>query len=277
MALSIASLNSGSNGNCYYIGNESEAILVDAGISCRETEIRMKRLKLSVSKIKAIFITHEHSDHIKGIETLSRKYELPVYITEKTFSASKLRLKKQLVVSFEKYKPISVGNLVITAFPKFHDADNPHSFIVTCNKVKVGIFTDIGFACKDVIKYFRQCNAAFLESNYDEQMLMQGSYPAHLKSRIRDGKGHLSNVQALELFKNHRHGFMSHLLLSHLSQNNNSPELVHDLFSKHAGSTEIIIASRNKETPVYNITNVLQTTDEKKQMYKYKPVQLSLF
>jgi phosphoribosyl 1,2-cyclic phosphodiesterase len=278
MALFIASLNSGSNGNCYYIGNENEAILIDAGISCRETEKRMKRLNLSLSKVKAVFITHEHSDHIKGIETLSQKFQLPVYITSATLSASRLNLKEQLVYSFEKYTPTLVGDLSIIAFPKFHDANHPHSFIVRCDNVQVGIFTDIGFACKEVIKHFRQCNAAFLESNYDEQMLMQGSYPAHLKNRIRDGRGHLSNIQALELFRNHRPDFMSHLLLSHLSQNNNSPELVYDLFRKHADPTEIIIASRNEETRVYQINSRQKhSTILKRPTIKEKPVQLSLF
>jgi len=275
MALFIASINSGSNGNCYYIGNEEEAIFIDAGISCRETEKRMKRLNLPVSKVKAIFVTHEHGDHIKGIETLSQKHQLPVYITAGTLAGSGLRLKRQLVFSFEKYKPVQIGNLSITAFPKFHDASDPYSFIVRCNDVQVGIFTDIGVACKDVIKHFRQCHAAFLESNYDEHMLMQGSYPPHLKNRIRDGHGHLSNVQALELFRNHRPGFMSHLLLSHLSHNNNSPELVYNLFRKHAGRTEIIIASRHKETEVYHIGVPSQQTIKKP--VKDKPLQLSLF
>jgi phosphoribosyl 1,2-cyclic phosphodiesterase len=277
MALYIASLNSGSNGNCYYIGNEHEAILIDAGISCRETEKRMKRLNLPLNKVKAIFITHEHGDHIKGIQTLAHKYQLPVYITAGTLAGSGLLLKPQQVCSFEKYKPISIGNLFITAFPKFHDATDPYSFIVSCNKVKVGIFTDIGVACKDVIKHFKQCHAAFLESNYDEHMLMQGSYPVHLKNRIRDGKGHLSNIQALELFRDHRPRFMSHLLLSHLSHNNNTPELVYNLFSQYAGNTEIIIASRHKETAVYYITDSTKSLAIKKNTAKEKPLQLSLF
>jgi phosphoribosyl 1,2-cyclic phosphodiesterase len=278
MALFIASLNSGSNGNCYYIGNEEEAIFIDAGISCRETEKRMKRLNLPFSRVKAIFVTHEHGDHIKGIQTLSQKYQLAVYITAGTLAGSGLSLKQQLVCPFEKYKPITIGHLSITAFPKFHDARDPYSFIVRCNDVQVGIFTDIGVACKDVIIHFKQCHAAFLESNYDEHMLMQGSYPAHLKNRIRDGQGHLSNVQALELFRNYRPRFMTHLLLSHLSHNNNSPELVYNLFSEHAGSTEIIIASRHKETPVYHIASSgSPVIRAKRQVIKEKPLQLSLF
>jgi phosphoribosyl 1,2-cyclic phosphodiesterase len=104
MSLFIASLNSGSNGNCYYIGNESEAVLIDAGIACREIEKRMKRLKLPIRKIKAIFVSHEHSDHIKGIEVLSKKYQLPVYITTTTLFNSGIKIENHLVISFKAYQ-----------------------------------------------------------------------------------------------------------------------------------------------------------------------------
>jgi len=255
MSLFITSLNSGSNGNCYYIGNEQEAILVDAGISCRETEKRMKRLGLSMEKVKAIFVSHEHGDHITGITVLAKKYGLPVYITAETLTHGRLHLEKHLAISFEAHTPVSIGGLSITPFPKFHDASDPHSFIVSSNSVQVGIFTDIGAACEQVIHYFSQCHAAFLEANYDEEMLEKGGYPYHLKNRIRGGMGHLSNSQALELFKNHRPSFMSHLFLSHLSKNNNHPELVQSIFDPHAGNTEIIVATRYKETAVYHINS----------------------
>lgn len=256
MSLFITSLNSGSNGNCYYIGSENEAVLIDAGISCRETEIRMKRLGLSIKNVKAIFISHEHTDHIKGLETLSKKYQLPVYITEKTLSnCGRLKIEKHLIISFEAYENIFFGSLSVTPFPKFHDAVDPYSFIVDCNNVKAGIFTDIGSACKHVIQHFQQCHAAFLEANYDEVMLNTGSYPYHLKRRIAGGFGHLSNNEALQLFIKHKPAFMSHLFLSHLSKNNNCPELVKSLFSAHADGVEIIVSSRYKETNVYQIQN----------------------
>ncbi|SKC61192.1 MBL fold metallo-hydrolase [Ohtaekwangia koreensis] len=256
MSLFIASLNSGSNGNCYYIGNHDEAVLVDAGISCRETEKRMDRLGLNMRKVKAIFVSHEHTDHISGINTLSKKHQLPVYITSATLQNGGLKINEQLVNSFTAYEPIKIGNLTITAFPKFHDACDPHSFIVAGNSVKIGVFTDIGIACEHVTSHFNQCNAAFLEANYDEELLNTGRYPYHLKNRIRGGRGHLSNKQALQIFLKHKPAFMSHLLLSHLSHDNNRPELVQDLFSKKAGKTEIIIASRYEETRVYHVRNL---------------------
>ncbi len=253
MSLFITSLNSGSNGNCYYIGNQNDAILIDAGISCREIEKRMKRLQLSITKIKAVFISHEHTDHISGLSSLIKKYKFPVYITPSTLMHTKLNIEK--VNSFFAFEPVSIGSLSITAFPKFHDACDPSCFIVDCNKIKIGVFTDIGFPCKNLINYFKQCHAAFLETNYDEIMLERGSYPISLKRRIRGGQGHLSNTQALELFVSFRPSFMSHLFLSHLSKNNNSPELVQGLFNEHANTVKIIVAPRNKETEVYRIDN----------------------
>lgn len=278
MALSIASLNSGSNGNCYYVGNDREAILVDAGLSARETDTRLRRLGLSPSKIKAIFITHEHGDHIKGLRSLIKKYKVPVYITTSTHQQCRLRIKEQYLRTFNAFASIRIGNLSITAFPKVHDACDPHSFIVSCNSINVGVFTDIGSACKNVVHHFKQCHAAFLEANYDEEMLDKGTYPYALKNRIRGGKGHLSNRQALQLFLEHKPPFMSHLLLSHLSENNNRPEIVQNLFNRCAGKTEIAIASRYAESHVYDIDSTARYVVRpiRQKVIKHQ-FQLSLF
>ena len=277
MSLQIASLNSGSNGNCYYIGNDTEAVLVDAGISCRETEKRMGRLGLTLEKVKAIFISHEHGDHITGLPAISKKYRTQVYITPNTLAESRLPLETELVNSFKPNETVQIGGLSITNFPKFHDAADPYSFVISSDTINIGVFTDIGKVCKQVIRHFQQCHAVFLEANYDETMLEKGRYTQHLKNRIRGGQGHLSNDQALQLFLEHRPPFLSHLLLSHLSKNNNDPELVAALFNKHAANTEIIIASRYKESEVYQITlDGLPPAVVKKTAAK-KPDQLSLF
>lgn len=254
MSLFITSLNSGSNGNCYYVGNNNEAVLVDVGISCKEVELRMKRLDLSLDKIKAIFISHEHGDHIKGVQTLSKKYNLPVYITPQTLSNSHLVLENVLIKSFNGYGKVVIGSLIVTPFPKRHDASDPYSFIVEGNGIKIGVLTDIGSACQHVIENFKQCHAAFLEANYDEGLLDSGYYPYYLKERIRSDKGHLSNKQALDLFVNHKSELMSHVILSHLSKDNNCPIIVKDLFSKHAQQTQVVVASRLQETEVFHIT-----------------------
>ncbi len=275
MSLYIASLNSGSNGNCYYVGNSEEAVLIDAGISCLETEKRMMRLGLALSKVKAVFISHEHSDHIRGAEVLSRKYKLPVYITPRTQYFGRLQLEN--AVPFFSLLPVQIGGLQITAFQKLHDAAEPHSFVITCNQIKVGVFTDIGAACVQVIHHFKQCHAVFMEANYDEEMLAKGRYPYHLKNRIRGGKGHLSNAQALQIFTAHRPPFMSHLLLSHLSKDNNCPQLAARLFNSRAAGTEIVVASRYAETAVYFIDGLFNRALGEQKPTAVKQAQLSLF
>lgn len=253
MTLFIASLNSGSNGNCYYIGNEEEAVLIDAGLSCRETERRMRRLGLPLARVKAIFISHEHDDHIRGLDVLSQRYDLPVYITKQTLQECRFAPAPRLVRHFDANQPVTIGALTITAFSKAHDASDPYSFTIASSAVRIGVFTDIGAVCDNVIRQFTQCHAAFLEANYDEQLLENGRYPWPLKNRIRGGHGHLSNRQALELFMDYRPAFMSHLLLAHLSQDNNRPELVQSLFDAQAGGATIAIASRYNESELYAI------------------------
>lgn len=266
MSLAIASLNSGSNGNCYYIGNPTEAILVDAGLSCRETEKRMCRLGLSIDTVKAIFISHEHSDHIRGLCLLAKKYQLPVYISFGTLVSSKLILEDQLIRTLKPDEEIHIGELCVTAFPKSHDAFDPHSFLISYNNIRVGVFTDIGHVCHELTHNFSQCHAAFLEANYDDHLLETGRYPNYLKARIRGGRGHLSNVQALKLFKESKPSYMSHLILSHLSKDNNCPDLVHKLFSDIAMQTEIIVASRYQESEVYHIGTKINDTNVNKRI-----------
>ena len=283
MSLFITSLNSGSNGNCYYIGNATEAVLIDAGLSCRETEKRMRQLNLPMEKVKAIFISHEHTDHIKGLPGLVSKYALPYYITAGTFKRSGMVI-SQAPVGFTAFQPITIGNISVTAFPKYHDAADAHSFILSHQGVTVGVFTDIGKPCERVTHYFSQCHAAFLEANYDETMLENGSYPIHLKNRIRGGNGHLSNRQALEIFIAHKPAFMTHLLLAHLSKANNHPQLVEDLFNEHAKDTRVMVASRYEPSAVFAIqlnqveTSRVFTASPKKALKRAaQTMQLNLF
>lgn len=282
MSLFIASLNSGSNGNCYYVGNNDDAVLVDAGISCREIEKRMNTLGLNLANVKAVFVTHEHIDHISGLPAFIKKYRLPVYITAATYRGTGFLLDPQLIHSFTAFEPVQIGKLLITAFPKFHDAVDPHSIIITCAGITAGVFTDIGEPCKNVIQYFKQCHAVFLESNYDDDRLANGRYPIFLRNRISGKRGHLSNKQALQLFIAHRPPFMTHVLLSHLSKENNSPALAEALFSQHANNVTVIHAPRDKATAVYHIhSTVLGDFIPIKSVSRKKVVkpqlQLSLF
>lgn len=277
MSLFITSINSGSNGNCYYVGNESEAILVDAGLSCKETEKRLRRLGLSMDKVKAIFVSHEHSDHISGIPVLARKYNLPVYISPGTLKHCYFNSRHYPIEFFTAYQPVSIGALSINGFPKIHDASEPHSFIISCQDVTVGVFTDIGAPCEHLVQHFAKCHAAFLEANYDEDMLDKGRYPYYLKNRIRGGRGHLSNKQAFEFFAAHRSPYLSYLILSHLSKENNHPDLVRELFLKQDTGVEIIIASRFEETPVYQVCAQNFPANVRTLPVMNNPVQMSLF
>lgn len=275
MSLFITSLNSGSNGNCYYVGNHTDAVLVDVGLSCRETEKRMKQIGLSMQKVKAIFVSHEHGDHIRGVSVLANKYQIPVYITSNTAKHGPILI-KHLSKTFVANEAVTIGDLTVTPFAKKHDAIDPHSFIITHQEVTVGVFTDIGKVCTNVTHYFKQCHAAFLEANYDTDLLENGSYPVHLKNRIRGGVGHLSNKQALELFIQYRPPFMTHLLLSHLSKENNSPTIAEELFAPHADNVKIVVATRYAPTEIFTIADSKALNQQAVHIYS-KPMQLGLF
>lgn len=274
MSLQFASLNSGSNGNCYYIANENEAVLVDVGLSNREIQKRMLKMGLSMEKVKAIFISHEHIDHIRGVHGVIRKHGIPVYISEPTQYGGHVQANPDQLFRFSEHEPVCIGNLAVTGFSKRHDAADPSSFVIEGGGLTVGVFTDIGSACDNVKKYFSRCHAAFLEANYDEEMLMNGRYPAYLKERIRGEHGHLSNAQALELFLEHRSPDLRAVLLAHLSKDNNSPEVAREVFRPHAGDVRITVASRYGASPVF-------TLDHEKITGKFdpdpEPVQFSLF
>jgi phosphoribosyl 1,2-cyclic phosphodiesterase len=275
MSLYTASLNSGSNGNCYYVGNEKDGVLIDAGISCREIEKRMVRLSLNIKSVKAVFISHEHIDHIRGVEVLSRKHRIPVYITTPTLMAGGLTIDPELLHSFQPHKTIRIGGLSVIPFPKLHDAADPFSYVVKNDDICIGVMTDIGSMCDNVIRYFKECHAVFLEANYDVTMLETGHYPPALKRRISSDKGHLSNDQALELFTSHRSSFLSHLFLSHLSKENNDPQTAADAFKKYCGDTTIVVASRFKETPLFYIA--AHTPGKTRREIHTREVQMTLF
>ncbi len=276
MALYVASLNSGSNGNCYYIGNQDEAVLVDVGISCREVEKRLKRLGLLPQRVKAVLITHEHGDHIHGAPAFAAKFNVPVYITTATLRAANLSLDDSRSIHFTAWQKIQVGKLEILPFPKIHDAIDPHSFIVSGGGVNIGIMTDIGRVCEHVSAQFNRCHAVFLESNYDVDMLERGAYPLALKNRIRNGSGHLSNEEAFDLLNQYRSPGLSHVFLSHLSRNNNSIERVQQTFDVLTEGLEIVVAPRDKETPVFFIDGNRKTEKVPVRVAK-SGSQLSLF
>jgi phosphoribosyl 1,2-cyclic phosphodiesterase len=187
-----------------------------------------------------------------------------------------LKLEKHLSKTFTHTSQIAIGDMEVYAFNKFHDAVDPYSFMISCSGVNVGVFTDIGRPCANLIHHFKQCHAAFLESNYDDVMLQNGNYPYFLKQRITGGLGHLSNKEALDLFKTHRSSSLSHLFLSHLSKNNNCPKLVQTLFDDHSEGVKMVVASRFEETPVFHISGDVNLSSKHISKTVSKPTQLQL-
>jgi len=242
----ICALASGSNGNCYYIGNETEAILIDAGIYYKKLIERLNDVGLDKTKIKAIFISHEHTDHIQGARSTSNKLNIPVYYTKKTFHKSYNKNKAQNFVIFEPGTPYNIGNIKIYPFLKQHDAVEPCSFRIEIEQKNIGVMTDIGIVDNILKNEFSKCDAVFLESNYDEDMLQNGLYPYHLKERVSSSKGHLSNVQALELVENYASPDLKTILLSHISAANNTHDIVQKTFRKLSEKYNILLTSRQK-------------------------------
>ena len=251
--LEICALASGSNGNCYYVGNEKEAVLVDAGLSARQLELRIAERNLDPGKIKSILITHEHSDHCRGVRVLSKRLKVPVYVTRKTYLAFRRAVKPMDVVWLEPGQPFSIGTLEIKAFRKSHDAADACSFCISCGKIHVGVLTDIGVVDELVKNEFRRFRAVFLESNYDEQMLKDGAYPSWLKQRVASDIGHLSNAQAVDLVNMAAGAELELILLSHISADNNTSENILAAFDPLVGRYQIHLTSRWEPSEVFQI------------------------
>lgn len=249
----ICALASGSNGNCYYIGNKEDAILIDVGINCKQILNRMNAKGLDPAKIRGIFITHEHNDHVCGARVLGKKLDIPAYMTKGTYH-SLYRTNQPLAVKFiEPGQPLMLHPFIIHPFLKNHDAKEPTSFRIDLYGISIGVFTDIGSPCCNVTSHLRECNALFLETNYDEKMLWEGSYPYHLKQRVASDVGHLSNMQAVNLLSEHAGPALKWVLLSHLSGENNTPQAAYDALKHLENQFNIRLTSRREPGDVIKI------------------------
>jgi len=216
-------LASGSRGNAIYISDGHSAILIDAGLSGREIERRLRSRKLSPDALRAIVVSHEHSDHIQGVGVLSRRWRLPVHISRKTAAGTALgRLHR--CHHFECGTGFQIDSLRIHPFSLSHDAADPCGFTVQGTGWKVGVATDLGCATAMVRHHLIGCNALVLEANHDPGMLLRGPYPWPLKQRIRGRTGHLSNSDTGILVGELRHPDLHRVVLAHLSETNNTPE-----------------------------------------------------
>lgn len=249
--LEICAIASGSNGNCYYIGNEKGAILIDAGISAKQIVLRMKERGLNPAKLKAAFISHEHGDHMRGVRGVSKKLQVPIYVSSNTYFGAYKNMRPDNPVFFVPNDKITIGDFNVFSFLKNHDAAEPYSFRVEFKGKNVGVFTDIGEACENVINNVKLCNALFLETNYDEKMLWDGSYPYFLKKRVASEVGHLSNDQAFNLLDKHANKKLQCVFLSHISKENNTPEKANELLNTLTSKTKIKLTSRYTASDVF--------------------------
>lgn len=251
--LEICAIASGSNGNCYYIGNNDDAILVDAGISGKQIFNRMIEMGLDPLKIKAVFITHEHGDHMRGARGVNKKLQVPVYVTTKTYNRAYKNMRPDYPKFFTPNGKIEIGSFSIYPVLKNHDAAEPCSFRVKYKNKNVGVFTDIGAACENVKSHIKKCDGLFLESNYDEKMLWEGRNPQFLKVRVASEVGHLSNDQAFELLNEHANENLQCVFLSHISKDNNTPEKAAERMNSLKEKFEVKIASRYEASEVFRL------------------------
>lgn len=265
----LFSIASGSSGNCIYVGDgiqlpdeplctNTTGLLIDAGISTKRIVDGLLQNNIDPARLDAILITHEHSDHVRGLSVLSRKYQIPIYGTYKTLqhilrSSCGERIPRELFVPIETNKPFSVGNIEVVAHSISHDAADPVMYTLTGEDKKIGVATDMGCYTDEIIEALGGSDVLYLESNYDRNMLLVGIYPYVLKQRILSSTGHLSNDDSAELLCSLMHEQLKVVILAHLSKENNYPELAYQCMKNaiesswhyETGKPQLIIAGRD--------------------------------
>jgi len=256
--LELCSLASGSNGNCFYIKTGDECFLVDAGISRRQICMRLRAIGSDIENICGIFITHEHSDHIRGLRVLMNHHPTPVYITEQTYRRSGVFIAEDHLKFISSNDLLQINGTGIRSLPKSHDAVDPSLFCFYYKGKKVSVITDAGYACRNVIEAVRDAHVLFLETNYDDDMLEEGYYPYYLKERIRGKAGHMSNLHAAQLVIDHSGPQLSHVFLSHLSENNNSPQAALNTFLNAVKKRKDLAHLQTVVTSRYDVSAVVR-------------------
>ena len=251
--LNFCSLYSGSSGNSLFVETKDTKLLVDAGVSCKKIENALNDISVDPSSIDGILITHEHSDHVQGLGTLARKFDLPVFVNQETLDAmpkQKDKIPEKNIKTFKVSDKFEIGDLLINPFSIPHDAANPCGFNIYKGDKKISIATDIGHMSNYILKYLEGSEFILLESNYDTEVLKCCSYPFRLKSRIASNTGHLSNTIAGKtisyLSKNSN---LHTAMLGHLSKESNFPELAYqtvidELISCPNNSINLSVANR---------------------------------
>lgn len=264
MGIKFCSLSSGSSGNCQYIETEKARILVDGGFSGKRTEELLSSIGVEPKSLDGILVTHEHIDHVKGVGVLSRRYDLPIYANSNTWLGmeklvGKIQEKNIKVFTSEEY--LDIKDITVYPINISHDALEPVGYIFFYNKVKISIITDTGWVNDNMKAKIKGSNLYLMESNHDINMLKEGSYPWPLKQRILSVKGHLSNDDAGRVLGEVLTGKEEIILLGHLSQDNNTPDLAHKtvkniLLDKGINVDKDInlgLTYRDRITKVYNL------------------------
>ena len=245
--MQFASLGSGSRGNSTLIETDGTAILIDCGFSMRETERRLQRLSRDMQQVTAILVTHEHGDHVRGVASLAKKYDIPVWSSRGTAKVAKLEELQQWNC-IDIHQVFEINNIQIQPIPVPHDAKEPCQFIFSDGDWRIGILTDTGSITPYIEEQYSACDAFILEANHDEDMLANGSYPTSLKHRVGGDYGHLNNSQAKDLLNAIDISKLQYLVASHISDKNNTVALARDKMSEalDADASWIDIASQEE-------------------------------
>jgi phosphoribosyl 1,2-cyclic phosphodiesterase len=252
MATCLSVLSSGSRGNCAMVESATTRLLVDAGISCRETFKRMRAAGEDPHSLSAILITHEHSDHIYGLVVLAKKLGIPVFMTGATHQAWSRSIRDATgerpelarLEVFSAGHRFQIGDIEITPFTIPHDAADPVGFTFRVDGTKIGIATDLGYMPSSVRDHLRACDVLVLESNHDLEMLRVGPYPWSVKQRVMSRVGHLSNEALADFFANDYDGSASYIVLAHLSEQNNHPDVARQAAEKALGNRCTLLQNR---------------------------------
>lgn len=268
MNLAICSIASGSSGNCYVVMNGNTVLLIDAGISAKRIRMGLATLNLTPESINGILVTHEHSDHIKGLRVITKTTQAGIYANENTFCGMKIAFPDEKRCCFKTGDNFKIGDIDVRTFPVSHDSGDPVGYSFESKGQRIAIVTDTGVVTETLLREMRKADILVLESNHDENILRMGSYPWFLKQRILGNRGHLSNVAAAEalvsmLDDDAQCGNIKArmILLAHLSKENNFPEMAMATMENILGEngyltgalTQLITLSRTEMSPLYTI------------------------
>lgn len=242
-------LASGSKGNCIYFGTNEAKILIDAGLSARAIKERLSLINVDISEIDAILVTHEHIDHIRGLQILGCRLEIPVFANSDTARAIYTTFHEcPKFKIFSTGETFEFGGMEIHPFSIQHDAIDPVAFTIRTEGLKVGVCADLGFATSLVASQLKDCDYLYLEANHEPSMVHACSRPAVYKQRVLSRQGHLSNQQCADLIKEIQHGGLKHIHLAHLSSECNSPELALKTVSE-ALAHPTLVSIAHQDTP----------------------------